>query len=89
MQKTYISINDSDLRIVKHCRKSLLFNKQDVWEKKSRTSCLTLPYKATMTVLKILELVGVYILSHLETINKNGIGVYHNDRLVVLEGANG
>ena len=42
-----------------------------------------------MTVLKILELVGVYILSHLETINKNGIGVYHNDRLVILEGANG
>ena len=38
---------------------------------------------------KIYKLVSFYILSHLQTvINNNKIGLYHNDRLVFLWGAN-
>ena len=37
--KAFISINDCDLRIINHCRKSLLFSKEEVWKKKSTTSC--------------------------------------------------
>ena len=37
--KTFISINDSDLRIVKHCRKSLLFSKEEDWKKTSSLCC--------------------------------------------------
>ena len=37
---------------------------------------------------EICELVGVYILPHLQTIiNKNEIGLYHDDGLLVLRGA--
>ena len=39
---------------------------------------------------EICELVGVYILSHLETIiNKNEMGLYCDDGLLILQGANG
>ena len=40
--KTCISINDFDLRIVRHCRKPLLFSNDDVWKKKSTTSCFNI-----------------------------------------------
>ena len=43
--KTFISINDSDLRIVKYCRKPLLFSKEEVWKKKS-SPVSTLPWEA-------------------------------------------
>ena len=81
--KTFISITDHDLRIVKHCRRSLLFGKEEVWKKKSTTSC----YDVTMGSYggaKISELVGVYILSHLEAIiNKNEMGLYRDDGLLI------
>ena len=39
---------------------------------------------------KICEFVGVYILSHLETIiKKNEIGLYHEDGLLILRNSNG
>ena len=37
--KTFISINDSDLRIVKHYRKSLLFSKEEDWKKTFSLCC--------------------------------------------------
>ena len=37
--KTFISINDSDLRIVKHCRKSLLFSKEEDWKRTFSLCC--------------------------------------------------
>ena len=39
---------------------------------------------------EICELVGVYILSHTETIkNKNEMGLYRNNELLILRSANG
>ena len=65
--KTFISITNLDLRIIKHFRRSLLFSKEEIWKKKSTTSC----FDATMGSYdgaEICELVGVYILSRTETI---------------------
>ena len=71
--KTFISTTDLYLRITKHCRRSSLFSKEEVWKKKSTTSCFDITIESYYGA-KICELVGVYILSHLETIiskNKN------------------
>ena len=74
---------DSDLRVVKDCRKSLLFNKKEVWKEKFTTGC----FDFTMGSY---DLVGVYILSQLETIiNKSQMGLYREDGSVSLRGANG
>ena len=87
--KTFISVTDPDLRIIKHCRRSLLFSKEEVWKIKSTRSC----FDGTMGSydgVEICELVGVNILSHLETIlNKNEMGFYHSDGLIILRGVNG
>ena len=87
--KTLISTTNLDLRNVKHCRRSLLFSKEEVWKKKSTASCFVITmgsYDGT----EMCELVGAYILSHPETIiNKNKMGLYRDDGLLFLRGANG
>ena len=35
----YIHIPEKDLRIIKHCRKSLLYNNNEPWKKKNTESC--------------------------------------------------
>ena len=40
----HIQIADDDLRLIKHCRKSLLFNNGEVWKKKLSDS----PFDVTM-----------------------------------------
>ena len=83
---TIKTITDSDLRIARdHCslaqRRSL--------GKKSTTSCFNITM-GSHDGGKIYEFVGVYILSHLETIiKKNEIGLYHDDGLLILQNANG
>ena len=53
--KTFISVTDPYPRIVKHCRRSLLFSKEEVWKKKSTKAVSTLPWEA-MTALKYANL---------------------------------
>ena len=85
--KTLISITDPDLKIIKHCKRSLLFSKGEVWKKKSTASY----FDVTMGSYDgVDELVDVYILSHLGTIiNKKKMVLYRNDGLITLRGANG
>ena len=87
--KTFISITDPDLKIIKRCKRSLLFSKGEVWKKKTTA----IYFDVTMGSYdgaEICELVDVYILSHLGTIiNKNKMVLYRNDGLITLRGANG
>ena len=86
--KTFISISDPDLRVIKHCRRWSLFNKEEVWKKKSTTSCFDIAM-GSYDGLELRELVGVYILPHLETIiNKNEMGLYRDDGLLISRIAN-
>ena len=85
--KTFIWINDVDLRIVKHCRKLLPFSKEEVWKKKSTTTSFNITM-GSYDSAKICEFVSVYIWSQLEAIYKNEIGLYYDDGLVNLWGAN-
>ena len=42
------TISENDILIIKHVRKSLLFNTGKPWTKKIVKVCLTLPWAATM-----------------------------------------
>ena len=89
LAKVFISINDSDPRIVKHCRKFLLFSKEEVWKEMSTTSCFVVTL-GSYDDSEICELVGFYILSNLETIiHKNEMGLYRDNELLILRSANG
>ena len=87
--KTLISITDPDLKIIKRCKRSLLFSKGEVWKKKSTASYFDVTM-GSYDGAEICELVDVYILSHLGTIiNKKKMVLYRNDGLITLRGANG
>ena len=68
--------------IIKHVRKSLLFNKQQIWIKKESGL-----FDVTMGAYdgaEVCELVGIFILYQLSRIyNKNDIGLYRHDGLAV------
>ena len=85
----HIQIADSDLRLIKHCRKPLFFNKGKAWTKKLSDS----PFDVTMGSYdgtEICELVCIYILSHLTAfIGKNNVGLYRDDGLIILQQLNG
>ena len=52
-----INILEKDLCIIKHCRKSLLYNNNEPWKKKNTESCFDGAENC--------ELVGIHILSSL------------------------
>ena len=80
----YINIRGKDLRIIKHCRKSLLYNNNEPWKKKNTESC----FEVTMGSVdgaEICELVGIRILSSLPNkLDKQSTGWYRDDGLALL-----
>ena len=87
--KQHVEITDDHLRIIKHCRKSLLFNNNDSWRKKDTDSC----FDVTMGIYdgaETCELVGTHILSLLaKVINHNHSGLYRDDGLILLRKTTG
>ena len=59
--KQHIEISDDNIRIIKHCRKSMLFYKNEAWKKKSSQSCFDVTMKSNDGA-EVCELVGLYIL---------------------------
>ena len=84
----YIKVTSEDKAIIKHARKSLLFNKQQIWIKKESGL-----FDVTMGAYdgaEVCELVGIFILYQLSRIyNKNDIGLYRDDCLAVFRNTNG
>ena len=80
----YINIPEKDLRIIKHCRKSLLYNNNEPWKNKNTESC----FDVTMDSFdgtEICELVGIHILSALSNkLDEQSTGLYRDDGLVHL-----
>ena len=79
---SYISIPENDRNIIKHARKSLLFNKQQSWIKKeSRLFDVTM---VAYDGVEVCELVSSFLLYALSLkYNKTNIGLYRDDRLSV------
>ena len=84
----YQNIPEEDIRIINHCRKSLLFSDNQHWKKKDSEGCFDVTM-GSYDGAKICELVGIYILSRLSNIiDKNDCGLYRDDSLLVLRNAN-
>ena len=81
--KLFTQIDDDAFQIIKHSRKSLLFNEKEAWIKNSNSL-----FDITMGSFdgaKICKLVGLFILNKLSNIiSTKDLGLYCNDRLAVL-----
>ena len=88
--KEHININDDEIRIINHCRKSLLFDTDNnTWKKRSTDSSFDVTM-GSYDGAEICELVGLYILSSLEKeIQKEDSGLYRDDGLIILKNHNG
>ena len=55
--KQHVNIDENNLRIIKHCRKSLLFHDNETWKKKTTDSCFDVTM-GSFDGAEICELVG-------------------------------
>ena len=80
----YINIPEKDLRLIKHCRKSLLYNNNEPWKNKNIESCFDVTM-GSFHGTEICELVGIHILSSLSNkLDEQSTGLYRDDGLVLL-----
>ena len=87
--KKHVKIPREELRTIKHCRKSLLFFKDEPWMKKTTSNCFDVTM-GSFDGAEICELVGLFILDTLtKTTEKTNTGLYRDDGLIVLQGKNG
>ena len=84
--KTLTPISDEDTAIIKHARKSLLYNRDTPWVKRSGDTL----FDVTMGCFdgaEICELVGLFILHKLTAdLGKEYVGLYRDDGLVLVRG---
>ena len=80
----YMNIPEKDLRIIKHRRKSLLYNNNEPCKKKNTESCFHVTI-GSFDGAKICELVGIHILSLLSNkLDKQSTALYRDDGLLLL-----
>ena len=60
-------IAEKDLRIIKHCRKSLLYHEDEAWKKKESAGCFYVTTGSNAGT-EICEFTGIYILSQLSNL---------------------
>jgi hypothetical protein len=84
--KTIVNISDEHVSIIKHSRKSVLFNCNKPWIKRDSPTTFDVTM-GSFDGAEICELVGLYALNKLRTRfgNKN-IGLYRDDGLALIEG---
>ena len=79
----HTTVSLEDIRIIKHSRKSSLFPLEEAWKKKESSSC----FDVTMDIYdgaELCKLIGRFTQSVLQDINKETMGLYRDDRLIVL-----
>ena len=87
--RSLITIPEEDISIIKHVRKSLLFNGGTAWTKRSSDSLFDVTM-GSFDGAEICELVGLFVLSKLtEKFGKENVGLYRDDGLVLIDGVNG
>ena len=84
----FTAITDSDIRIIKHARKSLLFHDGLPWNKRNSSNAFDVTM-GSYDGAEICELVGLFILSKLKDTFGNNIGLYRDDCLVLLDTKSG
>ena len=88
--KEIIPIADSDLKIMMHSRKTLLFHENDSWIKRKGDKNFDVPM-GWLDGAEVCDLTGLYILSKIKTVfeNQNDIGLYRDDGLGILRNLSG
>ena len=86
--KVHTKVLKKDIDLIRHSRRSLLFNNGEPWVKKEDES-----FDVTMGAYdgaEVCELVGIYLLSILsQKIDKENIGLYRDDGLGLIRNASG
>ena len=86
--KQFTLISDNDTKIIKHARKSLLFNNGQAWTKKNNTTTFDVTM-GSYDGAEICELVGLFILDSLEKRFNINLGLYRDDGLATLTTTSG
>ena len=82
-------ISDSEINIIKHSRKSLLFDKSGPWVKKDGDSLFDVTM-GSFDGAEVCELVGLYMLNKLAlSMGKNCVGLYRDDGLAAIRSSSG
>ena len=74
----YTTIDDKDLRLIMHCRKSLLLLDNKTWKMKSTENCFDV-ITVSFDGAKICELVGLYSFKPRNILPKTNLGLYRDD----------
>ena len=83
------AVTNDVIAIIKHSRKSLLFDQNNTWIKKGTNPMFDVAM-GSHDGAEICEFVGLYLLDKLSTIiKKDSVGLYRDDGLAVIENANG
>ena len=86
--KQHTKITKNEFDIINHARKSLLYNGDETWMKKSSNL-----FDVTMGAFdgaEVCELVGTFLLNKIsQKYNKNNIGLYRDDGLAVFKNKSG
>ena len=86
--ENYISISKEDIRIIKHCRKSLLFYENEALKKKDTDTTFDVTM-GSYDGAEVCELIGIYIQSLLTNIlSKDNMGLYRDNGLFILRKIN-
>ena len=81
-------INDDEVSIILHCKKSLLFSRDGAWIKKNGS--LFDVAMDSFDGVEICKLVGLFLLNNLtQLVGRNNIGLYRDDGLAILKNASG
>ena len=81
-----VNITDEHVAIIKHARKSVLFNSTKPWIKRDSPTTFDVTM-GSFDGAEVCELVGLYALNKLrERFGNNNIGLYRDDGLALIEG---
>jgi hypothetical protein len=86
--KQFTPIPESDIKIIKHARQSLLFNNGQAWTKRNSSSSFDVTM-GSYDGAEICELVGLFILSALEKRFGTNVGLYRDDGLAAINTTSG
>ena len=88
--KEIMSIADSDLKIMMHSRKTLLFHENEPSVKQSCDESFDVPM-GCLDGAEVCDLTGLYILSKIRLVfeNQNDVGLYRDDGLGILRNLSG
>ena len=82
--KLITPLKESEIEIIRHARKSLLFHQNSTWVKKNDDSLFDVT-QGCYDGAEICELVGLYILNTLSShFDKNDVGLYRDDGLAIV-----